>query len=61
MEEEESSSRSTMEMYFCALEPWGTVGEEALFYRARKLHVIEFSRFSGAEPRVAPYCTPDQV
>jgi hypothetical protein len=44
---------------FRALEPWGTVREEAPFYRARKLPVTEFLGRSGAEPGVAPDFTPE--
>jgi hypothetical protein len=46
---------------FWALEPLKTVGEEAPFYRARKLHVTEFLGCSGAEPGVASGCTLNRV
>jgi hypothetical protein len=46
---------------FRAQEHQGTVGEEAPFYRARKLPVTEFLGRSTEEPEVAPDCTPERV
>ena len=57
-----SSREATMEVrekLKNTLEHQKTVGEEAPFYRARKLPVTEFSGRSGAEPGAAPDYTPE--